>query len=498
MSNRKKKIQKPNLVLIFLIRFVILALIASIVFIYMYARMERQYYDDIEAQKSEFDTYVRDSIVNDLLDSGKNVISEKCKNEISIRMAYLPIRTGVVAKIDYDGKLLLDNRPRVFLYINNRWYQCKNEEVINLTSGYQMKTFDPYAEKEITGPVAENYYINERTQLFTPSDIAGTDFEYYDPNAEVMEWIQCVFNDTDIQMEIPGVFEDVQFNNVHKIVIEVRGKTHVIHIRMSNPVFDTSFISYNIDKVKTLMWWFVAATLAVSIVWSIIEYYRRKSLYEVFAYRSSLTSKLAHDLKTPLMAISSYSENLALDPSGPKSTHYTEEIVKNVYYMNDMITSVLQLSVSENSRIIHNSEEVSLKLIVDTIISKLEPRIEEKKLVVDVSGLKEATPKTDSRILSNALTCLIENAVKYAVEGTTIDVISIKGGLISIRNNFVGFIDNEKQLMDPFVRGNTSRGELGGSGLGLAIAKEDLSALGYKLEIEIDKECFIASVKKYF
>ena len=57
MSNRKKKIQKPNLAPIFLIRFVILALIASIVFIYMYARMERQYYDDIEAQKSEFDTY---------------------------------------------------------------------------------------------------------------------------------------------------------------------------------------------------------------------------------------------------------------------------------------------------------------------------------------------------------------------------------------------------------------------------------------------------------
>ncbi|MCQ2532830.1 MAG: HAMP domain-containing histidine kinase, partial [Saccharofermentans sp.] len=307
-----------------------------------------------------------------------------------------------------------------------------------------------------------------------------------------------ISNDTDISMVVPGSYEGVTFDANHKMVIDIQGETHVIHVRTSGAVLDNAFITYNLDKVKNIMMWFVVATLALSIVWSIIEYFRRRSLYDIFAYRSSLTSKLAHDLKTPLMAISSYSENLALDPSGPKSKHYTEEIVKNVYYMNDMITSVLQLSVSENTRIIHDNEEVNLKLIVENIISKLEPRIEEKKLIVDMSGFKDASPKTDGRILSNALTCLIENAVKYAVEGTTIDIISVKGGLISIRNNFVGFIDNEKQLTDPFVRGNTSRGELGGSGLGLAIAKEDLNALGYKLDIEIDKECFIASVKKYF
>lgn len=249
-------------------------------------------------------------------------------------------------------------------------------------------------------------------------------------------------------------------------------------------------------KVNQLIGRLAIVVLAVTVSWSLITYYKQKSLYEIFEYRTSLTSKLAHDLKSPLMAISTSSENLALDPAGEKSTHYAEGILKNVYYMNDLIGDVLQLSVSEGTRVVRNSDEVNLKYQVNAVLEKLEAQIHQKSLLVTVDSFNITSIKSDNKVFGNALSCIVENAVKYAPSGTEIKISGSSGCLIEISNEYEGTITNVGKLTEPFVRGNRARGELEGSGLGLAIAKADFKSLGYKLYIKVDGNVFVVRVMK--
>lgn len=55
-------------------------------------------------------------------------------------------------------------------------------------------------------------------------------------------------------------------------------------------------------------------------------------------------------------------------------------------------------------------------------------------------------------------------------------------------------IENISNMKEPFIKGYSS-GQIGGTGLGLAIADNDLSMLGYELEIEIEDNEFTATVK---
>lgn len=57
-----------------------------------------------------------------------------------------------------------------------------------------------------------------------------------------------------------------------------------------------------------------------------------------------------------------------------------------------------------------------------------------------------------------------------------------------------GEIDTSRDLKQPFAKGSSARGNHG-TGLGLAIANNNLAMLGYKLEIRISEDRFIAEVK---
>lgn len=248
----------------------------------------------------------------------------------------------------------------------------------------------------------------------------------------------------------------------------------------------------------------LASAVVGSFIISLILYFRRKTLFEIFDYRKKTTEAMAHDLKTPLATISAYAESLeeglaeevsnvgSSDPAKEnKNAEYARKIRENVNDMNDMVEGILQFSKSEGSGGKVVSKETDIREIIDGCLIKYSELFEKKKIIVSVNG-ETPSRKTDPKLLSQAIDNLFSNCARYADEESTVK-IDLSENDIKISNRFSGEISNLQDLKKPFVKGETSRSQKG-SGLGLSIADNDLRLLGYKLDLTFENGIFTAIV----
>ncbi len=107
----------------------------------------------------------------------------------------------------------------------------------------------------------------------------------------------------------------------------------------------------------------------------------------------------------------------------------------------------------------------------------------------------EITVTADGRHMWRVLDNLLNNCVKYAMEGTRVyvDVLEREDeAVITLKNISRQSLNiNAEQLMERFVRGDESR-TTEGSGLGLSIARSLIELQGGRFELEIDGDLFKA------
>ena len=246
----------------------------------------------------------------------------------------------------------------------------------------------------------------------------------------------------------------------------------------------------------------LAIAVTVSLVVSLILYFRKKTLFEIFDYRKKTTEAMAHDLKTPLATISAYAESLeeglseggtaAYDPEKEKQNReYAKKIRENVNDMNDMVEGILQFSKSEGSGGKIVMQETDIRQIIGGCMIKYDGLFKQKSITLSVSG-ETPSQNTDPKLLTQAIDNLFSNCARYADEESEVRIVLSEND-IKISNRFSGSISNVEELKKPFVKGETSRSQKG-SGLGLSIVDNDLKLLGYKLELSFENGIFTATV----
>lgn len=251
-------------------------------------------------------------------------------------------------------------------------------------------------------------------------------------------------------------------------------------------------VVYGYDIINILMV-FVLGSFVFALVPATIRYNINKRNYEIFHYRLKTTNAMAHDLKTPLASIIAYAEILNNNIDADNRKHYLTKISDTASKMNSIVNSILQFSRSENVEVPVNKSEVSAPELIAAVINENEQQINEKGLTTDFDSSEELKLNTDKELLHQALGNLINNAAKYAKEGTIIR-IKYDEEMISITNETAETIEDITNIKDPFIKGNSSR-QNGGTGLGLAIANNDLAMLGYKLDIRCEGDVFTATIK---
>lgn len=235
----------------------------------------------------------------------------------------------------------------------------------------------------------------------------------------------------------------------------------------------------------------VIVILALTLIPAAFLYSRKKRNYEIFEYRRKTTDAMAHDLKTPMAAILSYAENLENHTGEDKQEFYVSKISEKVWQMNKMVNNMLDFSRGENDSVPVKKTQVNIGAVIADAIAENDHEITKRGLTVNFEN-KEVMLNTDKDLFAQAIGNLINNAALYAKESSSVSV-TCEPGKIVISNVSAAKIEDAEALKQPFAKGDESRKNYG-SGLGLAIADNNLTMLGFKLDVKSEDDKFIVTV----
>lgn len=197
----------------------------------------------------------------------------------------------------------------------------------------------------------------------------------------------------------------------------------------------------------------------------------------------AFAAAVSHDLRTPLRAITGYSELLEgtyLDQLDPSGRYFLERVRDSARQMNSMVDDYLdfmRLSRKQTLRI----APVDLKDLAHTVFAELSALPEQKpaRLVCETMPQVYADPNMARQVLVN----LLGNALKYSSqrEQPLVEVGATPGADVHtcfVRDNGVGLdLEQASTLFEPFQRFHNTP-EFPGTGVGLAIVKRIIERHG--------------------
>jgi len=217
------------------------------------------------------------------------------------------------------------------------------------------------------------------------------------------------------------------------------------------------------------------------IVYILVFFFSRlalKPVAEAYEKQKQFITDAGHEIKTPITIISANTEVIE---SINGESEWTKSIKRQSGRLRDLTDKLVFLSRTEEMGVSMNTYEFSLSDMLKEECASFEPlaAIEEKTLTVNIEeGLRYVG---DEASLSNMISILLDNALKYSNEGGKIE-LTLRGvgrsREITVRNTVdsieVGRLDF---LFERFYRGDKSRNSgKRGHGIGLAIAKAIVNA----------------------
>ncbi|PIP91120.1 MAG: hypothetical protein COW01_05570 [Bdellovibrionales bacterium CG12_big_fil_rev_8_21_14_0_65_38_15] len=232
----------------------------------------------------------------------------------------------------------------------------------------------------------------------------------------------------------------------------------------------------------------VLTIFVVYYIWvpfrAIGEYQRRyaiqeeaKLLKKVESLKQNFISLMSHDLKTPVAKIAGIADVTLRDAQGNiEVTKGLNNIIDATKELNKFITSILDLTKIESQNLALNKINKDVNSIIKGIVEELRYEANQKSIKV-VSELAPLYPiEVDIVLIKRVLSNLIENALKYSGENSTVTVKTWdddKWVTIEIEDNGVGIPEEDlEHIFDKFYRvKNDASHSIKGTGLGLYLVK---------------------------
>lgn len=189
------------------------------------------------------------------------------------------------------------------------------------------------------------------------------------------------------------------------------------------------------------------------------------------------TSDASHELRTPLAVVRGIGEATVATRRSP--AEYEEaigSILEEVDRMTNLTETLLRLSRADAGTIRLSRERVDLGDLAREVASSLSILADERHLELKLDVGHGAAVSVDRLVLREAITNILDNAIKFSPSGTTITIRverSSHHALLAIGDKGPGIPAEERErIFDRFFRLDEARSrERGGAGLGLAIAK---------------------------
>lgn len=214
--------------------------------------------------------------------------------------------------------------------------------------------------------------------------------------------------------------------------------------------------------------------------------------------KTELITNVSHDLKTPLTSIINYAQLLENTENLPEeAADYVKIILKKSERLKKLTSDLFDITKVQSGNEVLNTETLDLSLLINQSLAEYDEEIKKSGLNFCVNLEDELYISADGKKMSRVIGNLINNALKYSMQGTRVFVSArrTENGVFAEFKNISAYpIDFDSQeITERFVRGDKSRSEEG-SGLGLAIAKEYTEVCGGKFEIVTDGDMFKAVI----
>jgi signal transduction histidine kinase len=219
--------------------------------------------------------------------------------------------------------------------------------------------------------------------------------------------------------------------------------------------------------------------------------------------KTDFVANASHELRTPLASIKGAVDTLADGAweDEPMRTRLLGMISGNVMRLEEMVRDLLDLSRLESAEAPLDLRSISLSELGADLAEDFAPMLRERRLSLDLRFDPRADRvRSDPKLLTLVLKNLIDNATKFAYEGSAIRVGAsptppradnpgeLPGVRIQVADQGVGIpIAQQQRVFERFFQVDPARTGFAhrrGTGLGLAIVKHAVKVLGGTIGLE--------------
>ncbi len=215
----------------------------------------------------------------------------------------------------------------------------------------------------------------------------------------------------------------------------------------------------------------------------------RTEITRTAAVRNDFVANVSHELKTPVGAISLLAE--AIEGAADDAVavrRFTARLHKESARLAALVQDIIELSRLQGADVVLAGSGIDLNEVLAEAVDRNKLPAEEKRITISVGGTVEQQVFGDRDLLMTALRNLIDNAIRYSPEDTTVGVgLRQRDGLIqvSVTDQGPGIAPEEQErVFERFYRIDAARSRhTGGTGLGLSIVKHVVANHGGEISL---------------
>ncbi|MDA3868349.1 MAG: HAMP domain-containing sensor histidine kinase [Gammaproteobacteria bacterium] len=209
--------------------------------------------------------------------------------------------------------------------------------------------------------------------------------------------------------------------------------------------------------------------------------------------KSQIISRMSHEFRTPLNAISGFAQMLEVNPEEPLSDwqkQKVEQILKSSDHLLELVNDLLDLAAIEASKIKMHLQPVNLMMHVQESLDLMQPLADKHQVTVRITRASSAEQyvQADRIRLKQVLLNLISNAIKYNHPNGSVNISWLLTSAGTVRINITdtgtGISEVDKpSVFEPFNRLYLQDNGIEGSGIGLAISRQLLERMDGKIGV---------------
>ena len=195
------------------------------------------------------------------------------------------------------------------------------------------------------------------------------------------------------------------------------------------------------------------------------------------AIRRDFVVNVSHELKTPVGALSLLAETMEDAADDPDAVRrFSTKMQTESHRLSALVQEIIELSRLQVAGALQQIAVVSVDGVLTEAVDRARVKASAKEIRIAVGGDQDLTVAGDHALLVQAVRNLIDNAVSYSAEGTSVSVGARQIGdvvEITVVDQGIGITEEaQNRIFERFYRVDEARSrQTGGTGLGLSIVK---------------------------